>query len=218
MELVNLDIRTKEMNLNMNKTFFALLFLCSLLFACVGSKKKTQHKSISKEVIIEWQNAENDSLIATLANMKTDTLDCSAEAYWKIISKGKAMIPSLIEHLTDTTPTNIYHGCKNDKLNIGELSNFALEQIIDFPTYTVTEIQFDTVILKDGWHCWSFYDYLFKSNKNRKYYQDKVKAYYTNNVFDETYEYHTIPDSLNTNCRKKYNITGMYVFYPKYRH
>lgn len=44
--------------------------------------------------------------------MKTDTLDCSADVYWKIIKRGKEYIPLLIEGLTDTTKTNIYNYCK----------------------------------------------------------------------------------------------------------
>lgn len=144
-----------------------------------------------------------DSLIAELANMTTDTLDCNAETYWKIIGKGKPYIPLLIESLTDTTPTNIYHGCKKGNLNIGELSYFALEEIADFPAFVVTQIQFDVISIEDGWSCWSFYDYLF-NDQNKKEYQTKVKSFYEKSEF-EFVEY---PDSLITECMKAYSIKG----------
>lgn len=146
-----------------------------------------------------------DSLIAELANMKTDTLDCSADVYWKIIGKGKSYIPKLIESLTDTTSTSIYHGCKEGKLNIGELSYFALEEIGDFPTFVVTQIQFDFIEIKDGWRCESFYDYLFDDN-NKKEYQDMVRAFYEKSLF----EFDEFPDSLITHCMRDYSINGKY--------
>ena len=99
--------------------------------------------------------------------METDTLDCSAEVYWQIIGKGASYIPKLIESLIDTTPTHIYHGCKEENLNIGEVSYFALEEIGDFPAFMVTQIQFDLMEMHNGWGCWNFYEYLF-DNRNKK--------------------------------------------------
>jgi hypothetical protein len=189
---------------------YSTLFL--LLFSCASqSSEKVQVNSENEIVenteskLVQNFSITKDSLIAELANMKTDTLDCSADVYWKIIGKGKAYIPTLIESLTDTTPTNIYHGCKKEKLNIGELSYFALEEIADFPAFVVTQIQFDVIEINDGWHCWSFYDYLF-DNRNKPEYQEKVKTFYEKSQF-EFIEY---PDSVITNCMKENSIKGKY--------
>jgi len=134
--------------------------------------------------------------------MKTDTLDCSAVAYWKIVKRGRESIPYLIESLTDTTLTNIYNRCKNGKLNVGEVSYFALQEIADFPEFVVTQIQFD---FDDQNGCWNFYDYLY-DNKNKPMYQKMVRTFYQTNefVFVESSK------SELTACYKKYGIVGKY--------
>lgn len=183
------------------------VYYISILILIILSCKNTIENKLEideeKNKIIE---VSDDPLIAKLAKMETDTLDCSAKTYWKIVGKGKDYIPQLIESLTDTTSTNIYHGCKKEKLNIGELSYFALEEIGDFPTFIVTNIQFDLIsINENGWSCWNFYDYLF-DNKNKVEYQSKVRSFYEKSQF-EFVEY---PDSIITNCMKKYFINGKY--------
>ena len=195
----------------MNQRLIILSSLLLLLFICSSQANENQSDTKQKVVLAESSDTvynlptTKDSLIAELANMQTDTLDCSANVYWQIVGKGKSYIPKLIESLTDTTPTNIYHRCKNEKLNIGELSYFALEEIGDFPAFVVTQIQFDEIELKDGWYCWCFYDYLF-DNRNKKEYQDKVKSFYEKSQF----EYVEYPDTLITDCMKNYSITGKY--------
>jgi hypothetical protein len=143
-----------------------------------------------------------DSLISQLAEMKTDTLDCSADVYWKIVKKGKKSIPLLIESLTDTTMTNVYDHCKNGKLSVGEVSYFALEELAEFPAFVVTHIQFDVI---DEHGCWNFFDYLF-DNKNKPEFQKMVRTFYQTN----TYKYEEFKKSELTDCYKKYKIFGKY--------
>lgn len=144
---------------------------------------------------------QKDSLISMLPTMKAQTLDCSADIFWKIIKRGKSSIPLLIESLTDTTMTNIYDSCKHGKLNIGEVSYFALEEIAEFPAFVVTDIQFD-LIVND---CWNFYDYLF-DNKNKKEYQKMVRDFYNTNK----YTYTKFDKKELNSCRKQYKIEGKY--------
>lgn len=158
-------------------------------------------------IVSDHSTIGTDSLILKLAEMKTDTLDCSAAIYWEIVGKGKEYIPKLIESLTDTTPTNIYHGCKGGNLTIGELSYFALEEIGDFPAFVVTRIQFDVIKLMDGWRCWSFYNYLF-NNHNKLEYQKKAKIFYQKSQF----KFVPFPDSKITDCMRIYHIKGKYQF------
>ena len=133
--------------------------------------------------------------------MKSGSLNCDADIYWKIIRRGKSSILPLIESLTDTAITNVYDGCKQGKLTIGEISYFALEEIAEFPTFIVTHRQFD-LIVND---CWSFYDYLF-DNKNKKEYQGMVRTFYNSNK----YVYSKYNKQDLTDCRKKYKIEGKY--------
>lgn len=175
-----------------------------IFLGCENATEKIPAVVEEKNEIVA--KVSTDSLISKLAKMKTDTLDCSAEVYWQIIGEGKDYIPKLIESLIDTTSTNIYHGCKSGKLNIGELSYFALEEIGDFPAFVVTKMQFDVISTNEnGWRCWSFYNYFF-DNKNKAEYQAKVKSFYEESEF-EFVEY---PDSIITNCMEKYSINGKY--------
>lgn len=141
-----------------------------------------------------------DSLISLLPTMTSDSLDCNADIYWRIIRRGKESIPLLIESLTDTTMTNVYDHCKNGKLNVGEVSYFALEELVEFPAFVVTQIQFDVI---DEHGCWSFYDYLF-DNANKKEYQKKVREFYASNK----YVYVKFDTQELNDCRKKYKIDG----------
>jgi hypothetical protein len=183
----------------MKLTFLILITGSILLNGCSSSGNvDNQNESI-------YATRSTDSLIRELANMRTDTLDCSADTYWRIVAKGKSYIPKLIESLTDTTTTNINHCCKTGKLNIGELSYFALEEIGEFPAFVVTQIQYDYIEVKNGCPCWVFYEYLF-DNLNKKEYQDKVKSFYTKSQF----EFVQYPDSVVTGCMRKFSIKGKY--------
>ncbi len=146
-------------------------------------------------------NYHKDSLILKLPEMNNDTLDCEADIYWKIIKRGKASIPFLIESITDTTLTNIYDYCKKGKLTVGEVSYFALNEIAEFPEFSVTHIQFDVV--ENG--CWNFFDYLFNT-KNKPEFQKMVRSFYHSN----TYEYYEFKQTELTECYKKYGILGKY--------
>jgi hypothetical protein len=143
-----------------------------------------------------------DSLISMLPTMKTDTFDCTADIYWKIIQRGKASIPLLIESLTDTTMTNIYDDCKHGKLNIGEVSYFALQEIAEFPAFLVTHIQFD-LIVND---CWNFYGYFF-DNRNKKDYQKMVYDFY-NTYNTNKYVFVKYDKKELNKCYRLYKIEG----------
>jgi hypothetical protein len=139
-----------------------------------------------------------DSLISFLPNMKSNSLDCSADIYWRIIRRGKESIPLLIESLNNTTMTHVYHHCKKGKLNVGEVSYFALEELSEFPAFVVTKIQFDVI---DEHGCSSFFDYLF-DDKNKNEYQKMVRDFYASNK----YVYVNFSAEELTECRKKYKI------------
>ena len=178
------------------KIRFLILFSIGLILIPV---KNTQAKTIIHFTISNSDST--DSLVSKLNEIKTDTLDCSADIYWKIIKRGKASIPFLIESLTDTTQTNIYNNCKKDKLTIGEVAYFALEEIAEFPAFKVTQIQFD--VNSDG--CWNFYEYFFNP-KNKKEYQVMIRKFYTENK----YIYFKYNESELNNCQIKYKISGKF--------
>lgn len=182
-----------------------IFYSAALLLSCENTNliKATPDVSASiKNEVTKQGQPQTDSLINLLRTMNANSLDCNAVVYWEIIKRGKASIPFLIESLTDTTMTNVYNKCKRGKLNVGEVSYFALEEIAEFPAFTVTHIQFD-LIKQDG--CWSFYDYLF-DNKNKYDYQKMWRNFYNTNK----YVYVRFNKRELTTCRKKYNIEGKY--------
>ena len=145
---------------------------------------------------------QKDSLIAMLPTMKADTFDCTADIYWKIIQRGKTSIPLLIESLTDTRMTNIYDNCKLGKLNVGEVSYFALQEIAEFPAFLVTNIQFDLVAN----NCWNFYDYFF-DNKNKPEYQKMMRDFY-DTYKTSKYVFVKYDEKELKKCYKLYRIEG----------
>jgi hypothetical protein len=84
----------------------------------------------------------------------SDTLDCNADLYWRIIAKGQDALPYLIDNLTNDEPTNIKFHCKRGKLNAGEVSYFAINEIGYFPLMLTTNMQFDVFHLdSNGQSC-----------------------------------------------------------------
>jgi hypothetical protein len=126
--------------------------------------------------ILFGQNSDIKSMVDSLQFLETDTLDCKADLYWRIVSKGEQAIPFLIDKLDDTTRTNISFRCKVTKLNIGEVSYFALTEIASFPAFVITNLQFD--LSEHG--CWNFFGYLF-DNSNKSEYKRMVKEWYSIN-------------------------------------
>jgi hypothetical protein len=154
------------------------------------------------------QSADIKVMVDSLQFLKTDTLDCSADLYWRIIAKGDKAIPFLIDKLTDTTQTNIKFHCKKTRLNVGEVAQFGLIQIADFPAFLVTKMQFDVIIIDEtGEGCWSFYDFLF-INSNKARYQKSVKDWYDKER--SKYKAQKISKTKQTLCQKQYGIDTYY--------
>ena len=146
------------------------------------------------------QDADIRSMVDSLQCLKTDTLDCSATLYWKIVAQSDKAIPFLIDKLNNTTITNISHKCKATKLNVGEVAYFALQQIAFFPPFVITHIQFD-VFYGNG--CWSFFDYFF-NDANKEHYQYLVRQWYNTNK--AKFRVQKISKKKQTACQKQFNI------------
>jgi hypothetical protein len=149
-------------------------------------------------------------MVDSLRYLTTDTLDCRAGLYWRIIAQGDKAIPFLIDKLTDITPTKIKFHCKKTRLNVGEVAQFALDEIAYFPAFLVTKIQFDLITTdKTGQGCWNFYDFLF-INANKPRYQRSVWEWY--NKEKSRYKVKKIPAKERTECQKQYGIVAYYTW------
>jgi hypothetical protein len=143
-------------------------------------------------------------MVDSLKYLKADTLDCKADLFWRIVAQGNKAIPFLIDKLTDTLPTNVRFHCKKNRLNVGEVAQFALTEIAYFPPYAVTKIQFD-YFEDDG--CWSFYTFLFM-NSNKRRYQDSVRSWYSRER--PKYKAVKIPRNEQHECEIQYGIDTYY--------
>ncbi len=154
------------------------------------------------------QNQDIKIMVDSLQYLKADTLDCSADLYWRIIAKGDKAIQFLIDKLTDTTVTNVKFHCKKTRLNVGEIAQFALTEIASFPAFLVTKIQFDSIVIDEtGKDCWSFYDFLF-INTNKPRYEKNLKDWYFKQK--TKYKAEKISKRKQTNCQKLYGINQYY--------
>lgn len=151
----------------------------------------------------------DDPLISLFREMKTDTLDCTAVPFWKVVKLGESYIPKLLDGLTDTSMTPIYDGCKGGKLQVGELCYYALDLIAEFPAFLVTGIQFDIGEEINGWDCWNFFtDYLF-TDQGKADFQEKAKDFYLKNK--EKYAFKRNENHAFQDCFRKFGIKGKLV-------
>ena len=167
-------------------------------------KTITTALSLFLATLLSAQTTRLQSMVDSLRYLTTNTLDCSAGLYWRIIAQGDKAIPFLIDKLTDTTPTMVKYHCKKTSLNVGEVAYFALDEIAYFPTFLVTKMQFDLITIDEtGQECWSFYDFFF-INANKLRYQRSVWEWY--NKEQPRYKAKKIPAKEQTKCQKQYGI------------
>jgi hypothetical protein len=191
------------------KTLFIVNCLFVILTGCKNGERTSSGEIPMPTEIPAFQQElyrQRDSVSAQLRSMTAEKLDSSARAYWTIIQQGERMIPVLLACLTDTSPTSVHSECKKGKLNVGEVSYFALEELADFPTYLVTQTQYD-LIEND---CWNFYTYLF-NDKNKSEYQGKARKFYSD-YRKTNYQYKKFSKKEITPCRKMYKIEGRLVW------
>lgn len=148
-------------------------------------------------------------LVDSLKYMQTDTLDCSAEIFWKIVAQREKAVPFLIEKLTDLTPTRIKDRCKTTPLNVSEVAYYAFRQIADLPLFRVTEIQFDYF---DGKGCNGFHNWYFFSDSlaHKQDFQDKIRKCWLTNF--STYRWVKISKNNLSSCQILAGIKGYYKF------
>jgi hypothetical protein len=149
------------------------------------------------------QTRDLKAMVDSLKYLRADKLDCTADIYWRIIGQEDKVIPFLIEKLSDTTSTNISFHCKSSKLNVAEVSYFALQQIASFPAHVITHIQFD--VITDN--CWSFFDYFF-NNQNKAAYQKMVRDWYTKN--HSKFKKKKLAKEDRTDCHLAYKVESYY--------
>jgi len=189
------------------KPAFLLILFLTLLFTHCGNIETVNSGELPAEIphssSLQGKHlTPQDSLINLLYSMKSTSLDCTADIYWKIVQGGAPYIPYLIDHLTDMGVTKIYNDCKKGNLTVGELCYFALEEIVDIPVYLITRVEFDLIVN----NCWNFYDYFF-DNKNKNSYQNMVRIFF--NLHQSTgFAFVNYKKEELKPCHNLYHISG----------
>jgi hypothetical protein len=163
---------------------------------------------VLNSVSLNAQNAETKALVDSIYLIRSDSIDCSSDIYWRIVAKGEEAIPYLIEKLTDSMLTNVEHPCKLTKLTSGDIAFLALNQIADFPAFVVLKIQFDVFSFNEkGNLCWSLYDFAF-SNRGKMRIQESYFDWWKNER--SNYKKTLLKSEEFKDCLQKYKIKEYY--------
>lgn len=105
-------------------------------------------------------------------------IGCGSKIFWEVVQKKEAIIPFLIDKLTDTTTTEAYVPNLGGKYAVADVAYFALNEIIDgIPTFDLLGVAFDA----QGCGFCSYWNYLREDMEHRKGFQSSVKEWYNTN-------------------------------------
>lgn len=144
-------------------------------------------------------------LIDSLKYIDGNPLKCDAVS-WSIINQKQKAIPLLIAQISDTTLTEAWDACKQDRLVVGDISYIILKEIIPLPIFNVTGMQFD---VKNGDCSVGIFQYI---DDQRERFQQQVQKYYDERK--NKLVWGNVDSSLLSDCHLSHHITGKY-FYKK---
>jgi|GEM_PF-1981733 len=105
--------------------------------------------------------------------------NCKDPVFWKIVSKGKDIVPHLIDKMTDTRKLekDVYVRFFGGKYTVADIAYVAIQEIIaDIPTFELLDVPFH----EECGYC-SYWYYVRESKKNRKKFQRAVRNWYEEN-------------------------------------
>lgn len=102
---------------------------------------------------------------------------CGDNIFWRVVQQKQAIIPLLINKLSDTTTTSAVVPNFGGQWTVGDIAYSALKEIIqDIPTFELLGVKFDQA----GCGYCSYWDHLRKSRQNRIRFQAAVRSWYNN--------------------------------------
>jgi hypothetical protein len=123
--------------------------------------------------------------------------------YWRVVAKGKEVIPFLIGKLDDTTSTQISLTCKPTDVKVGDICFEALTEICVIPIFYITHLQFDFF---DQNGCQqAVFNYLAN---NRQKFKAQIRAYY--DKYKTDLKLIRYQKSYQNDCKKLNHIIGYY--------
>ena len=95
--------------------------------------------------------------------------------FWKVVQQKRAIIPTLIGLLTDTTSAPAHVPNFGGRYTVADIAYDAIGEIIHgIPTFGLLGVKFDD----DGCGYCAYWNHVRSDIKNRKHFQAKVKAWY----------------------------------------
>ena len=101
--------------------------------------------------------------------------NCYNPIFWKIVSKGKEVVPALIDKMTDTQRLKeVYVPMFGGEYTVADVAYQAMGEIIKgIPTFELLGVPFS----EDCGYC-SYWFHVRESKKNRKKFQQAVRQWY----------------------------------------
>jgi hypothetical protein len=104
--------------------------------------------------------------------------NCKDSVFWEIVRKEKAIVPDLINKMTDTRKLKeVYVPFFGGEYTVADVAFVAIQEIIaDIPTFELLGVPFN----EECGYC-SYWHYVRKSKKNRKNFQKAARKWYEEN-------------------------------------
>lgn len=100
---------------------------------------------------------------------------CGDSHFWEVVKQKQAIIPFLLEKLSDTTQTEVFVPNFGGLYTVGDVAYTALEEIVHgIPTFKLLGRKFDT----HGCGYCVYWSHLRKNPQNRLRFQRKVRKWY----------------------------------------
>jgi len=104
--------------------------------------------------------------------------NCSDPVFNEVVRKGKAIVPDLINKMTDTRKLKgMYVPITGGEYTVADIAYIAIQEIIsDIPTFELLGFPLDEIC-----GVCSYFRYVRESKKNRKKFQKVVREWYEEN-------------------------------------
>lgn len=132
--------------------------------------------------------------------------NCTDPIFWRIVSKGKSIVPLLINKLTDTRALKeVYVPNFGGEYTVADVAYTALCEIIpDIPTFELLPVEFDE---KGCGYC-AYWSHLRAKKQNRKRFKKAVREWY--NSHEDYLEWSEEQKTSNTGDCSKPVKSGSY--------
>ena len=137
-------------------------------------------------LLADAQNTSHQKLVDSLKQVADMPYICESEnspgcgdkIFWRVVQQKQAIIPLLIDKLSDVTTARAVVPNFGGQWTVGDIAYSALQEIIQgIPTFELLGVKFDQA----GCGYCSYWNHLRKSRQNRIRFQSAVRSWYNKN-------------------------------------